>query len=119
MNLIKIRKNGTFYAVYGEDTYILYFLFDYKIKNDKVGFPKSALNKVINVLEENKINYEVIGEDLKNSFKNLNNYLKYVKSGKEKYNKAIYYENIKDKIKKVSPQKLDKILSTIETILDE
>ena len=41
---------------------------------------------------------------IKYNFKNLNNYLKYIKLGKEKYNKAIYYNNIRDKIKKVSLQ---------------
>ena len=64
MNSVKIRKNGTFYNVFDKDMYILYFLLNYQIKNDKIGFPKSALNKVINILEENKISYEVIGENI-------------------------------------------------------
>ena len=119
MNLVKIRKNGTFYTVFDDDMYIIYYLLNYNIKNDKIGFPKSALGKVTNLLEENEINYEVVGEDIKANFKNMNQYLKFVRLGKDKYNKSIYYENIREKVRNATPEKLDKILSTIESILDE
>ena len=119
MNCVKIRKSGTFYNVLDDDCYILYYLLGYDIKNYTVGFPKSALNKVINKLDECKINYLVIGENLGNNFRNLNKYNKILKSGKEKYNKEINYQNIINKLYKVSEDKLDKILKTIEEILDE
>ena len=119
MSIVKIRKNGTFYHVFDEDSYILYYLFGYNIKNEKVGFPKSVLNKVINKLEENKVNYLVVGENLNYDFKNLNKYAKYLKLGKEKYNRDIYYQNIMDKLCMVSEEKLDRILESIEAILDE
>lgn len=119
MNVVKIRKNGTFYNVFDDDCYILYFLFNYNIKNNKIGFPKSALNKVINKLDEFKINYEVLGEDIKNKFKNLNKYKKVVEFGKIKYNSDINFQNIIDKLKDVSDEKLERILMTIESILDE
>ena len=119
MSKVKIRKSGTFYNVFDDECYILYFFFHYSIKNDKVGFPKSSLNKVINGLEEFKISYEVIGEDIKNNFKNLNKYQKYVKLGKEKYNKDIKYANIMEKLMTTNEKKIDKILETIEEILDE
>ena len=44
MNVVKIRKSGTFYQVFDNDIYIFYYLFNYNIKNNKVGFPKSVLN---------------------------------------------------------------------------
>ena len=119
MNVIKIRKSGTFYNVFDDDCYILYLLFNYNIKNYKIGFPKSALNKVINKLDELKINYEVIGEDLKGNYKKLNKYLKFLELGKVKYNKDINYQNIMDKLNNISEDKHDKILMTIESILDE
>lgn len=118
MGNVKIRKIGTFYNVFDDDCYILYFFFNYNIKNNKVGFPKSALNKVINKLEEFKINYEVIG-DCSNNFKNLNKYSKYLKLGFEKYNKDIKYTNIMEKLGKVNDLKLERILMNIEEILDE
>lgn len=119
MNIVKIRKSGTFYSVFDDDCYILYYLFGYQIKHYKTGFPKSALNKIINAFSEKKINYEVIGEDNKGNFKNLNNYNKYLKLGKDKYNKDICYQNIIDKLYGASEDKLEKILKIIEDILNE
>ena len=119
MNIIKIRRSGTFYSIYDDDCYILYYLLNYQIINNKVGFPKSALNKVINKLEENKISYEVIGEDNNNNFKNLNKYLKFVRLGKEKYEKDTNYKDLVEKVKKISPEKLDRILETISSIVNE
>lgn len=119
MNVVKIRKVGNFYDVFDDDCYILYFLFGYQIKHYKTGFPKSAFNKVINVLSEKKINYDVVGEDNKECFKNLNGYIKYLKLGKDKYNKDQCYQNIISKLSSASNEKLERILKVIEDILDE
>lgn len=54
MKQLEIRKIGNFYYVFDDDCYVLYNLFKYKIQNNKTGFPISALNKVINTLEEKK-----------------------------------------------------------------
>lgn len=80
--ILVIRKNkGKFCTVYGDDANIISSLFGYKIlNNNKVGFPESILNKVINTLEDNKISYMVIYIDKdpeKKDFKKLNNYTKY------------------------------------------
>ena len=119
MSVVKLRKSGTFYSVFDNDCYVLYYLFGYKINNYKMGFPKSAFNKVINTLEDNKISYEVIGENFSKNFKNLNKYNKFVGLGRKKYNNDTNYQDIMKKILKVSPEKLDQILSTIDTILNE
>ena len=71
-----VRKIGKFYNVFGDDCYLLYYLFDYKIKQNRKGFPSRAYNKVINKLEEQMIDYEIIGEGIKVSFKKKNNYNK-------------------------------------------
>lgn len=51
-----IRKNkGKFCTVHGDDANIIYSLFGYKIlNNNKVDFPESVLNKIINTLEDKK-----------------------------------------------------------------
>ena len=72
-----IRKNkGKFCTIYGDDANIISSLFGYKIlNNNKVGFPESILNKIINILEDNKISYMVIYIDkspLVKDFKKLN-----------------------------------------------
>ena len=119
MNVVKIRKSGTFYQVFDEDSYIFYYLFNYKIKNNKVGFPKSVFNKVINILDDKKINYEVIGENINNNFKNLNKYNKYKELGFNKYNHDIHYSNLIDKVKNINEDKLNKLLDIIERELNE
>ena len=66
-----IKTNNKFYNVYEIDAYIFNLLFGYKIiDNNKVGFPDSVYNKIINVLESNHINYNVIYKDRENIYKN-------------------------------------------------
>lgn len=59
-----LMEIGTFVEVYGEDTTILNKLFGYKVKqfgvSSRTGFPTSSLNKIGNVLIEEKINYIII-----------------------------------------------------------
>lgn len=119
MSVIKIRKSGTFYQVFDDDCYIFYYLFNYNIINNRVGFPKSAINKVLNELDNKKINYEIIGEDINNNFKKLNKYSKYRELGFNKYNEDIHYSNLINKVKNIPEDKLDIILNYIEEILDD
>ena len=51
-NNVEIFKNGGFYSVYNNDTYIFYYLFVYKIIDNLVGFSLSAYDKIINKLEK-------------------------------------------------------------------
>ena len=44
-NYINIVKKGGFYTVYNNDCYIINYLFNYKIVNNKTGFPISSINK--------------------------------------------------------------------------
>jgi len=75
-----IFKNGKFYNSYKDDAIILNYLFGYKIlKDDKSGFPETAFQKVINTLEDKKIDYQVIFKDynpISKKYSNFNNYHK-------------------------------------------
>ena len=115
---VTIRKHGGFYHVFDDDCYILYYLFDYKIINRRVGFPLSSLNKVINKLTDLSISYEVI-EESKRDFKKLNKYNKYLKLGLSKYNKENKYLSIYSKLDSLSDADLDKILEYIDGIINE
>lgn len=117
--VIKLRKSGKFYSVFDDDCYIIYYFFDYKIVNCRLGFPESALSKVINTLSENKINYEIIGSDEKENFKKVNKYNNFLKLGKEKYYKSIRFTNINDKLKDLTDEQLEKILMYIEEVINE
>lgn len=88
-------KVGNFYYCYGRDSYIISYLFNYKINilNQNIyscSFPQNALNKVIANLEQKKINYLIL--DRRNNYeiieksdnKNLNKYDKFYEIGKKK-----------------------------------
>lgn len=101
-----IKTNNKFYNVYEIDAYIFNLLFGYKIMdNNKVGFPDSVYNKIINTLEDNTINYNIIFRDKDNiikDFKNRNNYLKFKDRALEKIDIDNKVNMIIDKIKKCS-----------------
>ena len=102
-----IKTNNKFYNVYEIDAYIFNLLFGYKIMdNNKVGFPDSVYNKIINTLEDNTINYNVI-------FKNRNNYLKFKDRALDKIDIDNKVNMIIDKIKKCNKSDLERIFYII------
>lgn len=109
-----IKTNNKFYNVYEIGAYIFNLLFGYKIMdNNKVGFPDSVYNKIINTLEDNTINYNVIFRDKDNiikDFKNRNNYLKFKDRALEKIDIDNKVNMIIDKIKKCNKSDLERIL---------
>ena len=62
---------GGWYKVYSDGAKIISFLMDYKLFEDSrtampsIGFPESSIEKVINVLKSNKINYILKYDDNK------------------------------------------------------
>ena len=74
---ILIRKVGGFYNVFDDDAIIMNYLCDYKISNGKSGFPLNSLDKVMNILTDNKVNF-IIRENMedkeKKNFKKNNKY---------------------------------------------
>lgn len=60
---VVIIKSGNFYYTFGDDTYIMNYLFNYQIRENKIGFPLNAKAKVKSVLNRNNVNLiEVIGD---------------------------------------------------------
>ncbi len=45
--MIKIYRKGGFYHSYDDDSIIISFLCNYKIINNRVGFPINSINKVV------------------------------------------------------------------------
>ena len=117
---IIIRKSGGFYQVFDNDALIISYLFDYKIINYKCGFPLIAINKVINTLEEKKINFIIKDEEeiIKN-FRNKNTYLKYLEKARVKDNINNRIKSILDKINNLDVKKMNEVLSVIEKTLYE
>ena len=91
---VLLLKIGNFYYQYGKDSYILSYIFGYKIKYVEnnipfTAFPKTAINKVMAKLEENKISYIVVDKSLnyevieEQNFKKQNKYLNLYKVAHE------------------------------------
>ena len=116
-----IRKNkGKFCTVYGDDANIISSLFGYKIlNNNKVGFPESVLNKIINTLEDKKISYMVIYIDkdpLVKDFKKLNNYEVYKNKAIKKLDYIDKVNKIIDKIKNMKEEEFKIFLDKVNDV---
>lgn len=61
-DFVVLIKSGSFYLTFGDDSIILNYLFSYQIKNDKLGFPISAVDKVKDGLDKNNINYIIFND---------------------------------------------------------
>lgn len=115
-NIITISKKGNFCNIYNNDCYILYYLFNYKIINNKLGFPINSLPKVITTLENRKINYSINNKEI--NFID-NNYLTYLNLGREKYNTILTQKAFEEKIKRLSKKQTDELFNLIKRYLDE
>lgn len=111
---VEILKNGGFYSVFGDSCYIMLYLFGYKIIDNRVGFPKSAYDKVINKLDQLLINYSDPIEGVNKDFKKRNKYNEFVIKGKNKYSITTRINSIIDKLTNLTEDELDNILSFIE-----
>ncbi len=112
-------KSGKFYITFNKDAYIVGGIFNYKIINSKVGFPINSLAKVINKLENMKINY-IVDNDEKKNFKNLNNYNDCYKRCCELQEKRKNIENIvKCLNKSINSDEFNIIIKKINGIINE
>lgn len=124
-------KSGTFYKVFGQDAYILSAMFNYNIQigNQNVttcGFPISSEKRILDKLEENKINYKTINPkddysiEKEANYESFNNY-------KNEFKKDFNYIKQKNRICKISEElelyidspNFKEIIRKIEDILDE
>lgn len=117
---VVLRQVGKFVNVFDDDAVIISYLLNYKLVNDKVGFPMNALNKVVNTLEENRISYEVKGEEkIVKDFKNNNKYNTVLSKAKEVIVLRDRYQTIRTYFDELSTEQLDKIISYIEEVINE
>ena len=92
----------------------------YKIIKGRVGFPENAIHKVINTLEENKINYKIIGnQDEIKDFKNLNQYSKILAKSRDKIEIEDKIEKMIKKINTLDSGSLCEILDRMENMIHE
>ena len=124
---IVLIRTENFYNCYGRDSYIVSYLFGYKINIVQNGiyisaFPKSAYNKVISKLEEKKINYLILDRrnnyeiEEKSNNKNLNKYQDYYEKAKKEIATKMRIEKIYNYL---IDTKDKEIISEIEKVVNE
>ena len=102
---VVLIKVGNFYYTYGRDSYIISYIFQYKInllKNNiySCAFSQNAIHKVTAKLENEKINYLILDRrnnyqvDEKCNHKNLNRYNKYYEKAKTEISSRMRIEKI-------------------------
>lgn len=127
---VVLIKAGTFYEALENDAYIINNLFDYIIKDKsyylQAGFPKVILPKVVNTLEDKKINYLILDkadnydELERTNYEKLNRYDYYLEKGKREYKRLTKIKNYNEYLKNNVERKfMDKLLSDIGKIIDK
>lgn len=128
---VVLVKIGEFYHAYGKDSYILSYLFNYKLKKvenkiSSCGFPSNAFNRVIANLENNHINYLIL--DRRNNYEVDEKYdNKKNNAYKKIFDKAYDYVRIKNRIdtmydymiENIQNKEFRKVLVRLEEILYE
>ncbi len=122
---IELYKNdGKFITCYNDDAYILHSIFGYKLvgegKNDKLGFPSTVIDKIIEKLDSLSINYEIYyKKELESSkdFKKKNNYQKYLDQGLLQVEIDKKVDLIKYKLSRLDLKDVNKELEKILDIL--
>lgn len=122
---IELYKNdGKFITCYNDDAYILHSIFGYKLvgegKNDKLGFPSTVIDKIIDKLDSLFINYEIYyKKELESSkdFKKKNNYQKYLEQGLLQVEIDKKVDLIKYKLSRLDLKEVNKELEKILDIL--
>ena len=111
------KGNGTFISIYDEDALIFNLLFGYKILPElKCGFPNTALEKVLNYLELNKVSYKIMynNQIVKEYNVNDNQYEKILLLAKKSSSVNKRIDLLIKNIKMTNPEKLEKIVESIE-----
>ena len=114
-SIVVLRKMGGFYTCFDNDAIIISYLCNYKITNNRVGFPVSVIGKVSNLLDSHSINYIIKndGEEDKKLFGRANKYNFYLDKGKKKVDIDYRINSI---IKKINGMKEEKIVSLLDMI---
>ncbi len=124
-------KIGNFYHVYGKDSYIISYLFGYKLimLEDNIstcGFSIYSFNKVISLLEQKKINYLAVDRrnnyetDLIQEFGNLNEYGKIYNNSKKYISYKRRIDNINNfLINNIKNDDFIEILKKMENVINE
>ena len=97
---------------------LLSYLFSYQIKNDRVGFPSSALDKIVNSLCEKHICVVVVGSEIRESVFDDNQYYVYLDEAFKLFNNHTMLESLIDRIRLLVMKDFDNYIK-IKGFIDE
>lgn len=116
---VVLYKAGKFYSAFGDNGVIIHNLMGYKFVEYKnsAGFPESAIAKVKNILEQEKLSYKIYEKDTlleehKGIAKAYNNMLKTSLTKLEMENRL---NRLQDKLDNFSLDDLEKVVERIES----
>lgn len=116
---VVLYKAGKFYSAFGDNGVIIHNLMGYKFVEYKnsAGFPESAIAKVKNILEQEKLSYKICEKDTlleehKGIAKAYNNMLKTSLTKLEMENRL---NRLQDKLDNFSLDDLEKVVEGIES----
>lgn len=116
---VVLYKAGKFYSAFGDNGVIIHNLMGYKFVEYKnsAGFPESAIAKVKNILEQEKLSYKIYEKDTlleehKGIAKAYNNMFKTSLTKLEMENRL---NRLQDKLDNFSLDDLEKVVEGIES----
>lgn len=116
---IILLPKGNFYTTFYDDSYILNYLLSYQLCDDKVGFPKNVLDKVLKKLTEKEINVYVKKEEPEIIENENNQYENILYLARKNYfnelNSKVLLEEISFLLKS-NPENIQKIKSFINEL---
>ena len=116
-SIVILTKDGKFYYSYEEDAVIMFYLFRYKIIDDKVGFSVKNLNRVINAFRKNNISYYV--DDTYQEFDN-NKYYEILDKSKLYYELSLDIDDIVNYLNNNIERKyIRRVINKIKEVIDE
>ena len=99
---IILIKSGNFYVTFDGDASVFYYLFNYQITENKVGFPINNIDKILFELRENQLNYIIVESDEQKT-------IQYTEYSNEPYQKLLEKSKKYELEKKNHQQLLEKI----------
>lgn len=110
-NNIVIIRNGFFYYCYGEDAYIISYLFHYKLLFHKMAYVSfNDLTKILIRLKKLNIGYIVIDKQMTKEYGDTDVYLKYYSMAYLEVSKKNLLDEIVLVLKKLPLEELQDIL---------
>lgn len=118
LDSVVMIKVGNFYHIYDKDIIIINYLFKYKIIDDRVGFPVSALTKVINKLKKLEVDYYI--DDTNFHKFDDNKYQEIYEKSKSYYELSLEVDNIYNYLmNNIERKYIKRLITKIWDVIDE